>query len=48
MVLPFASFDVRESLEFSYGDKHYLLLPIELEESGGNFEIGRYRENLVE
>ena len=48
MVLPFASFDVRENLEFSYDDKHYLLVPIELEESGGNFEIGRYRENLME
>ena len=48
MVLPFASFDLRENLEFSYDDQHYLLTPIELEESGSNFEIGRYRKNEVD
>lgn len=47
LVLPIATFDVRESLEFSQGDKRYLLTPIELVESGGDFEIARYRE-LVE
>ena len=48
VVLPFASFDVRESLEFSQGDKHYLLVPVELEDSGSGFEIGRYRENVMD
>ena len=46
VVLPTASFDVRESLEFSQDSQRYLLTPIELEESGSNFEIGRYREHV--
>jgi hypothetical protein len=46
VVMPPASFDVRESLEFSFENQDYLLTPIELEENGGNFEIGRYREHL--
>lgn len=48
MVLPLASFDLRESLEFSQGDKHYLLTPIELEETGSQFEIGRYRQHQAD
>lgn len=47
MVLPIASFDLRESLEYSHGGKRYLLTPIELLESGADYEIARYRE-LVE
>ena len=47
MVMPIASFDVRESLEFMHDGQNYLLTPVALEESGSNFEIGRYRE-LVE
>jgi hypothetical protein len=47
MVMPIASFDVRESLEFAHDGQNYLLTPVALEESGSNFEIGRYRE-LVE
>ncbi|MFC5301534.1 hypothetical protein [Azospira restricta] len=47
LVLPHATFDIRESLEYASGDKRYLLTPIELIESGADFEIARYRE-LVE
>jgi len=48
MVLPLASFDVRENLEFAQGGRRYLMTPIELEESGGDFEIGRYRETVMD
>ena len=47
MVLPIASFDLRESLEFIRDGKRYLLTPVELEETGSGFEVARYRE-LVE
>lgn len=47
LLLPPSSFDLRESLEFSHEDRNYLLTPVELEESGGDFEIARYREQLV-
>jgi hypothetical protein len=46
IVLPVASFDVRESLEFSTDGQAHLLTPIELEESGCDFEVGRYRERV--
>jgi hypothetical protein len=46
LVLPSASFDVRETLEFVHDGQRYLMVPIELEETGGDFEIGRYRETL--
>lgn len=48
VVLPPGSFDVRESLEFEYESRSYLLTPVELEEAGGNFEIGRYREHIAD
>jgi hypothetical protein len=48
VVLPPASFDVRESLEFAQDGRSYLLTPVELEETGSNFEIGRYRELVTE
>ena len=44
VVMPLASFDVRESLEFLDGTCRYLLTPIELETTGSNYEIGRYRQ----
>ncbi|MFA7290804.1 MAG: hypothetical protein WC023_01015 [Rhodocyclaceae bacterium] len=47
LVLPTATFDVRESLEYSNGERRYLLTPIEQIEAGADFEIARYRE-LVE
>lgn len=43
IVLPLASFDVRESLEFIHDGRRCLLTPIEMESSGNNFEIARYR-----
>ena len=43
VVLPLGNFDVRESLEFFDGERRCLLTPIELETSGANFEIARYR-----
>ena len=39
MVLPIATFDVRETLEYVNGERRYLLTPIELLESCGDFEI---------
>jgi len=48
MVLPLASFDVRENLEFVQDGRRYLMTPIELEETGGDFEIGRYRESVID
>lgn len=42
MVLPSASFDVRENLEFMHDGRRYLLAPVELEEVGSGFEICRY------
>jgi len=46
LVLPSASFDVRETLEFVHDGQRYVMVPIELEETGGDFEIGRYRETI--
>lgn len=48
LVLPFASFDVRENLEFIHEGRRYMLTPVELEEAGDNFEIGRYRQHAVD
>lgn len=48
MVLPPASFDLRESLEFSHDGKNYLLTPVELEENGSDYEIARYREHVAD
>ena len=48
VVLPPGSFDVRESLEFEHDDRSYLLTPIELAETGSNFEIGHYREHVAD
>ncbi|MFZ4534973.1 hypothetical protein [Propionivibrio sp.] len=46
MVLPPASFDLRESLEFAHDGRRYLLTPVEREDIGSNFEIGHYRESV--
>lgn len=48
VVLPASSFMVRESLEFEHDGQRYLLTPIELLEAGRTFEIGRYREQLLD
>ena len=47
IVMPTASFDVRENLEFVHEGMRYLLAPVELEEVGSGFEIGRYREQAL-
>ncbi len=47
LVLPKGSFDVRESLEFVLEERRFLLSPAELEEPGSDFEIGRYREQVL-
>ncbi len=47
IVLPLASFDVRQTMEFSHDGRSYLMTPIELEETASSFEIGRYREQSV-
>jgi hypothetical protein len=44
LVLPPGGFNVRQSLEFVRKDRRRLLTPMELEERGGGFEIGLYRE----
>jgi hypothetical protein len=48
VVLPATSFDLRESLEFTHDGKNYLLTPVELEESGNDYEIARYREHVAD
>ena len=48
LAMPIASFDVRESLEFTHDTRRYLLTPIELKETGNNFKIGRYREQIMD
>ncbi|MDR1662654.1 MAG: hypothetical protein LBR95_09605 [Azoarcus sp.] len=48
LVLPPGRFNVRQILELVHNDKRYLLTPMELEESGGDFEIGVYREQTIE
>ncbi|MDR1934121.1 MAG: hypothetical protein LBS49_00760 [Candidatus Accumulibacter sp.] len=48
LMLPPRNFNVRQILEFVQDDKRYLLTPVELEESDGDFEIGIYREQLLE
>ncbi|MCP5268310.1 MAG: hypothetical protein H6943_04620 [Zoogloeaceae bacterium] len=47
LVLPTATFDVRESLEYVSNNRRFLLTPIEQLETGSDFEIASYRE-LVE
>jgi hypothetical protein len=47
LALPPGGFNVRQSLEFVQKDRRRLLMPMELEESGGGFEIGVYREQVL-
>ena len=48
VVLPTGSFMVRENVEFEHEGRRYLLTPMELLESGRSFEIGRYREQMLD
>ena len=47
VVLPPASFDLRESLEYSRGGKHFLLAPVALVEQNGDYDLARYRRGVV-
>lgn len=47
LALPPASFDLRENLEYVLDGQRYLLTPVELLETGADFEIGRYREERL-
>lgn len=44
VVMPPASFDVRENLECEAEGRHLLLTPMDIQESGSDYEIARYRE----
>lgn len=46
IVLPQGGFNVRESLDFNLEGRSCVLIPVELEESGGDYEIARFREQL--
>lgn len=48
VVLPSMGFNLRQSLEYILDGQRYLLTPVELEEAGNHFEIGRYRESAVD
>lgn len=47
VVLPPATFDLRESLEYSRDGRRCLLTPIALQEQTADFELGRYRPSLI-
>ena len=47
LALPRGSFDVRQMVEFVADGQRYQLMPMELEESGTDFDIGRYREQVA-
>lgn len=42
IVLPLGGFNVREAVEFSHDGRLYSLRPVDLEETGSDFEIGRF------
>ena len=48
VLLPSMGFDVRQSLDLTRAGRRFLLTPIELEEAGSGFEVGRYRETPVD
>ena len=47
VILPAASFDLRESLEFSQGGQRYLLAPVALLEQTADYELARYRRSVI-
>ena len=47
IVLPLGSFNVRETLDFSLDGRAYLLTPAEFEESGCDYDIARFHDQLV-
>ena len=47
-VLPPATFDLRESLEYAVDNLRFLLVPVEFLERGADYEIARYRKHVAE
>ncbi len=47
VVLPMASFDLRETLEYTQDGRRYLLTPVALLEQTPDFEFARYRHSLI-
>jgi hypothetical protein len=48
VVLPVNSFDLRESLDAMIDGQLVLLVPVELVETGPDYEIARYRQRIAE
>lgn len=46
-VLPPATFDLRESLEYTQGGARHLLTPVAIQEQTADFELARYRPSLI-
>lgn len=47
VVLPLGSFNVRETLDFSLDGRVHRLTPVESEESGCDYDIARFQDQLV-
>lgn len=47
VVLPFATFDLRERLEFQQDGQRQLLTPVSLVEQTADFELARYRQSVA-
>lgn len=47
-VLPPATFDLRESLEYVADSQRFLLVPVEFLERGADYEIARFRKHVAE
>lgn len=47
LVLPPASFDLRENLDYSRNGQRFLLAPVALVEQTGEYELARYRRGLI-
>lgn len=43
IILPLGQFNVRETMEFRYAGQAHLLTPLEIEETGADYEVARYR-----
>jgi hypothetical protein len=47
IVLPVASFDLRENLEYTQDGRRHLLTPVALLEQTADYEFARYRHSLI-
>lgn len=45
IILPIGQFNVRETMEFHYAGQSRLLTPLEIEESGTDYEVARFRDS---